>query len=906
MIAMKRGCLDQSEIQHVLSGQLTGERFESAIAHLDDCETCRRAVESNDAHQPWLLQSLRDEHDPFQSETACQVALWQMMDTPEFSRAEGPLSMLTPNDFPVQTLGPYDLIRPLGSGGMAAVYLAEHRRLRRRCAIKILPREKVDQPGWLERFDREMTTVAALEHPNVVRATDAGHENGWHYLVMEYLEGMDVGRIANRVDTIDVADACEIVRQAALGLQHVHDNGLVHRDVKPSNLMLTRDGTVKLLDLGLVLSGDDPLTVDDRLTTVGHLMGTMPYMAPEQLLDSRDVDSRADVYALGATLYRLIAGSPPHAPRGGLAKQVMAITGKDAARLDSAREEVDSELAELVARMLDRDPVARPASASAVAAALELWAKESQLRRLLRTAMRRPETEQTSHTAPFVSLVNSDRHSPPIWRAWALAVGFVALLVAGWVINIATDKGELIIQSEAQDVTVEVLQGDRVVEELLVQSTGPNEFTLRKGSYEIRVVGSENITLSRNTVTIGRGMETEVTLESSTPQRLYRGKTLDDWMNLLTREEDPNALGDVMAAVEVLTRNTDDRAEAAKQTLETARIWGGFVSSGPSPNELGMQDDNPSHNYMHHLTRIFPRYGTDGIPAIRREFREGNVPSRFAAVWMLNESEYYEFEAPKQWLEDLQIAVQALRESGSSYGNQAVSSAESAALRWVLRNDVPLLTQTWLHPHVLQWVNEQYNVWKKEPEANSNPYGPYQWRPFLDEDHLVAAVELYRLGKLELDWEWICATLFNPSYGRISKRTDDVVRFVADKAPQRLARTIHTQLESYRTPVVSGRGQFSHTVGPPESFYAGRLWSPIYRLGQAESLWPTALEIYAEQFEHPTLALDTLQDVRQTMIASGVIEDHADEPFQYLDAAINRLKERQSDQPETDVNPEPS
>ncbi len=143
---------------------------------------------------------------------------------------------------------------------------------------------------------------------------------------MEFLDGLDVGKIASRQQRIAVPNACQIVGQAALGLAYVHACGLVHRDIKPSNIMVMRTGEVKLLDLGLVLAGDDPLAVHDRLTTAGHFLGTMPFMSPEQLLDSRNVDPASDVYSLGATLYRLVAGRVPHANRQGLASQVLAIT----------------------------------------------------------------------------------------------------------------------------------------------------------------------------------------------------------------------------------------------------------------------------------------------------------------------------------------------------------------------------------------------------------------------------------------------------------------------------------------------------------------------------------------------------------------------------------------------------
>ncbi|MFK8110918.1 MAG: serine/threonine protein kinase, partial [Rubripirellula sp.] len=620
---MKRGCLDHEEIERVLGGQLPPDDFDSALAHLEDCDPCRAKAGSLDQAGSWLVQSLSGSTDPLQAETACQIALWQVLETPEFSQ----VGIADACGVPQEMLGPYRLLRPLGSGGMAAVFLAEHVRLKRKCAIKILPRDRVDQPGWLERFDREMTTVASLEHPHVVRATDAGHEDGWHYLVMEHLDGLDVGRVASRLQCLEVANACEIVRQAALGLAHIHASGLVHRDVKPSNIMLTRDGTVKLLDLGLVLSGDDPLAVDDRLTTVGHLMGTMPYMAPEQLIDSRDVNARADIYALGATLYRLIAGNPPHQQGGGLAKHVMAITTKDPPRLDTVRPDVEKAVVQLVGKMLSRDPLQRPSTADEVVEHLNEYCANAKLAGVLRQAIRKPVAERPAPSFYGISGQHDDSDNLRR-RPWWMAGGMMALLLfAAFVFKISTDKGLLVIQSEQPGVVVSINQGEKEVDRLEIQAGPDNQLTLRKGTYNIRIEGAGEFGLSDNVVTIGRGETKKVEVLSSDSTRLYQGKNLTSWMELLAREEEPESLGQIMNAVEVLTRETENRQEAAKATMRTARLWGG-CSSGTS---------DPSGMFMKYFIQVFPRYKSDGLEAIAGELAEGNSKSQTAAVWMLGD-----------------------------------------------------------------------------------------------------------------------------------------------------------------------------------------------------------------------------------------------------------------------------
>src|SRR5205085_11414758 len=182
------------------------------------------------------------------------------------------------------------------------VYKAEHTRLRRLVAIKLLSADRTQSPSAVARFDREMHAIGGLDHPNIVRALDAGEHEGKHFLVMEFVAGDDVSALLARLGPVPVADACEIVRQAALGLQHAHQAGLVHRDIKPGNLMLTPDGVVKVLDLGLALLSQ-PAETGRELTGSGQVMGTLDYMAPEQGDDMHGVDIRADVYSLGATLY---------------------------------------------------------------------------------------------------------------------------------------------------------------------------------------------------------------------------------------------------------------------------------------------------------------------------------------------------------------------------------------------------------------------------------------------------------------------------------------------------------------------------------------------------------------------------------------------------------------------------
>jgi len=228
---------------------------------------------------------------------------------------------------PIGRIREYDLLEQIGQGGMGTVYKASHTMLDRIVAVKLLPSERMNDAESVSRFRREMKAVGKLQHPNIVQAFDAGEERGVHYLVMEYVEGLDVAALQEQQGRLPIADACEIIRQAALGLQHAHEHGMVHRDIKPSNLPLAvrsqrsavsqseisnpGSAIVKILDLGLALLSDSDRAVSRNLTSTGQIMGTLDYMAPEQADDTHAVSIRADIYSLGCTLYALLAGEPP-------------------------------------------------------------------------------------------------------------------------------------------------------------------------------------------------------------------------------------------------------------------------------------------------------------------------------------------------------------------------------------------------------------------------------------------------------------------------------------------------------------------------------------------------------------------------------------------------------------------
>ena len=272
-------------------------------------------------------------------------------------------------------LGSYVLLERLGEGGMGQVFKARHRHLGRIVALKLIRKERLDNPATVKRFQREVRAAAALSHANIVLAYDADEVNGTQILVMECVEGgTDLGRLVKKCGPLPVEQACEYIRQAALGLQHAYERGLVHRDIKPGNLLVTADGkTVKVLDMGLARlehRGDAGAT-SSSMTQEGAVMGTANYMAPEQARDSHHADIRADVYSLGCTLYYLLTGRVPF-PTGSMAEKLLKHQFHEPQPLQRLRPDLPPGVVTVVRKMMAKQPEDRfqtPAEAATALAA---------------------------------------------------------------------------------------------------------------------------------------------------------------------------------------------------------------------------------------------------------------------------------------------------------------------------------------------------------------------------------------------------------------------------------------------------------------------------------------------------------------------------------------------------------
>jgi eukaryotic-like serine/threonine-protein kinase len=419
-------CPSRHEISDYLLGQLPSDSIHEIGDHLEACATCQAAADALEQNGDRLIDKLRLPcSDSSQTlDEALATLLERVRELPHADQSP-------------RRIRDYLLVDLIGKGGMGVVYRARHERLGRDVALKLLPPEKSGEAQAALRFKREMRAIGQLQHEHIVTAFDAGVVDATYYLAMELIDGTDAARLLDRVGPLPIADACEIVRQAALGLAAAHDQGILHRDLKPSNLLISRAGVVKMADLGLAQFAHDD-RADGERTAPTHLQGTLDYLAPEQVSGGA-ASRKSDLYALGITLFKLIAGRGPFAQTAnGSVLQALLAQREGAPAVRTLRSDVPAELDLLVARLLENDPSDRPESAADLAGALACFCAGAELDSLVAAAC----DEGTAASARAVrNQVHSGRISAS--RKVARCAGIAAIvLVVGVILAAAFQRND--------------------------------------------------------------------------------------------------------------------------------------------------------------------------------------------------------------------------------------------------------------------------------------------------------------------------------------------------------------------------------------------------------------------------------------------------------------------------------
>ena len=550
MIMLTQECPTAETLRKYLDGRSAEDDATRLEGHLDDCPSCAARISDMESDAGSLIGCLRLAHESpvadAQTEVPPRWAAKIAEEGPESLGRRAEAAKAGPRrTVQAPQLKDYEIRGVLGRGGMSVVFAARHRYLDREVAIKIL-HPLAGGPGARRRFDAEMRTIASLEHPAIVKALDAGVVDGSPYLVMERVDGLDLARLARHLGVVSLRQVVAIGARASEGLLAAHQQGVTHRDVKPSNLAMDRSGRLRILDFGLARR--DIAAQDVTLhTTVGQLIGTLDYMAPE-LVAGEQATKVSDLYSLAATLFALWTGQPPHgrSKNTPLLPYLKRVAAERAPRAASLRPDTPDWLDQLLADCLALAPGDRPTCLALFRERLlahsddpTLTAAEAELAAAVQEALQSepapahedienaldqaaPSLLQTEDWKRDLHEPTPKQAKPGASRLSALVVAAVVLAVLGplaalgVVFSLQTPQGTLIVESETDHVRLELLdEGNQVTQ--LQLATGEQETVLRAGKYRVRIPeGSDQVQVAPSQFTLRRGKEivAKVTLKS--------------------------------------------------------------------------------------------------------------------------------------------------------------------------------------------------------------------------------------------------------------------------------------------------------------------------------------------------------------------------------------------------------
>jgi tRNA A-37 threonylcarbamoyl transferase component Bud32/tetratricopeptide (TPR) repeat protein len=683
---------DADQVRRFGLGQLAGDEATLVESHVAGCDRCAALLQQMpDDKLVGLLRRLEvwSEATP----SALPSVRSPMPDSaPTRPDAAGVAvaADLTEVPAPLRDHPRYRVLRLLGRGGMGAVYLAEHRHMARLVALKVIKPSLLEDGVAVQRFRQEVRTVARLWHPNIVQADDADQAGELHFLVMEYIEGQSLHEYVEARGPLPAAEACDYARQAALGLQHAHERGLTHRDVKPHNLMRTPAGQIKILDFGLAGVAGEREAPSAALTGAGAALGTADYMAPEQARDAHAVDVRADVYALGCTLYHLLAGQPPFPGPGTSVEKMLRHATARPAPLSRLRADLPAGLEAVVARMMAREPADRYQTPAEVAAALA-------------TVIEQPVAGNTPPTTarPPVAGLPPPRTLPRSRRGVAVVIVALLVAVAGLaaavVYRFQADDSRRQLEREKEQV--------RTLHEQLAQQQQQTEAALRREQEAARreVRAREAAEKSRKAELLERAMSD------------YRSGTL-----LLQQGNPADAVKYLREAVALKPDYPDAHCNLGF-ALQRLGQFAEAVAALKRGHQLGIQDAhwrNPSAQWVQDAER---QLALDGkLPALfRGEARPADAAECLALVQLCRTKKLH--AAAARFAGEAFTRQPALAEDLSA-GHRS-GAARSAALAGTGQGaDAATLEaeRARLRRQALDWLRADLAAWARQP-AEARP-----------------------------------------------------------------------------------------------------------------------------------------------------------------------------------------